>query len=234
MVEYNERSPEDEVNRYLNEKYEYSLMQFENSLHGIHTYYELISRKRSISEIRNNIEYLESSKEELVNKIKEILTKSKSWRWIKNNFPDIAEWTDEQKADFIRTKFQLHHYFEFTDLRINQLSRIINLITHIHFHAEDKRKRVQPETVIVLVWILAFKNSGLTINQSFTETRALLKWFFKNRKELLRELSDLQIYKSKDAIRHDYERYIQTPGEANKEYKEMAELLYSQCFCNID
>jgi len=80
MIEYNGRSPEDEVNRYLNKKYEYSLMQFENSLHGIHTYYELISRKRSISEIRNNIEYLESSKEELVNKIKEILTKSKSWR----------------------------------------------------------------------------------------------------------------------------------------------------------
>ena len=76
----------------------------------------------------------------------------------------------------------------------------------------------------------SFQKSGINIEKSFTEKRTLLRWFSRNRRELLRELSDLQIHKSIDAIRGDYERYIQTPGEANKEYKEIAESLYSQNF----
>lgn len=234
MPRYDGRSPAEDVNHYLQETYGYSLIQFENSLHCIHTYYKLISRKRSVSDIRNNIAYLESSKEELANKINEFLTKSESWGWIKKNIPDIAELTEEQKVDFIRTKFHLHHYFDFASLRINQLRRIIFVIESVHFHTEDKRKRIQIETAIALVWIQAFKEREIPLEKSFIETRNLLRWFSRNRRELLRELSDLQIYKSKDAIRRDYERYIQTPGEGNLIYKELAELLYSQCFCNID
>jgi len=230
---YNNSSSKEEVCNCLREKCGYSLIQFENSLHEIHTYYKLINRKRSISETRNKIEYLESTKDQLVNKIDEFLTKAKSWGWIKNQFTDITEWTDEEKANFIRTKFQLHHYFDFIDLRINRLNRIISIIESIHFHATDKRKILQIETVMGLVWILVFRNSRLTIKKSIAETKSLLRWFSENREYLSEELSDLYIYKGEDALRRSYERYIQSPSEANKEYREMAELLYQQCFEDI-
>lgn len=234
MVDYNERSSEEAVIRHFERISGPSLTQFENSLRNINTYYKLIGKKKSRSETRKTIEYLESSKEELVKTIDRFINKSYSWEWIKNTHPDIDELDIETKAEFIRTKFQLQYYFEFVDQRIARLNRIIHLVHSVHFHTEDKRKRIQLHTLALLVWLLAFKNKGLSNRNCFTEIKALLTWFSRNRSELFPGYIGRQIHISKATIKRAYERYIQNPTSETESYKELAELIYSQTFLEND
>jgi hypothetical protein len=187
-----------------------------------------------MSEISETISYLEFSKEELVKTIDSLLEKSNSWGWIKDTHPEIDELNLETKAEFIREKFQLQHYFKFVDQMIARLNRKIHIFNKVYFHTEDKRKRIQPHTLVVLVWVLAFKNLGLSNRNSFTETQTLLKWFSRNRGEILIHYFGRQIHISKSTIRRNYERYIQNPNSEREPYKKFAEALYSQIFIDYD
>ena len=242
MIGYNDRSLEEAVIHHLERISGPSLTQFENFIKNIHTYYKLIGRKRSTTKTGQIIELLESSKEDLVNRIAGYLKRSDSWRWIKNTYiepDDIEEYIDpdeqieldeETKREFIRTNFHLQYYFDFVDRRIAQLNRTIRLIKSVDFHTEDKQKRVQPHTMAVLVWLTAFKDFGLSDKKSCGETRALWKWFSRNRKQLLEKNIGYQISIRLDAITRDFERYILNPNDATRPYKEMAEELYSYTF----
>lgn len=242
MIDYNEKSPKEAIIHHLERISGPSLTQFENSLRSIKTYYTLISRKRSTTKTGQKIESLESSKDDLVDRIAGYLKRSDSWRWIKNTYietDDIEEFIDpdeqieldeETKREFIRTNFHLQYYFDFVDLRIAQLKRTIRLTNSLNFHTEDKRKRVQPHTLAVLVWLTAFKNISLSDKKSCAETRALWKWFSTNRKQLLEKSIGYQISLRLDAITRDFERYILNPNDATRPYKEMAEELYSHTF----
>jgi hypothetical protein len=220
----------EEKNRYLENNYRYSLTQFENSLLAIKTYYKLISRKKGIPEIRRRIDYLQSSKESLVRKIDGFLTKSRSWEWIKHNFASLGELTEEQRANFVRSKFHLNYYYKFVDIRIEQLNRLISFATSINFHTENMRKRVRPETMIILVWTLAFRNHGANGKKSYRETKDLWAWFRKNKGGLLSELFGQPIDIGLDTIRRDFERYIQNPLRGKEVYGELAKSLCSQSF----
>ena len=234
MRTFNETSSADEINRYLDEKYQYSLIQFENSLHGIQTDYKLVSQKKAINDLRRTIEYLILSKEELVKKINEFISKSKSWGWTKNSFSGLSELTGEQKVNFIKRTFRLKYYFEFVDRRIKRLNNVITILESIKFHAEDKRKRVQPHTVVMLIWTLAFQHGGASIKESFRETKALLAWFKKKRSEMLRESCGQLGHIGLDTIRRDFERYIKNANSKRKVYGEMAQSIYAEIFLGPD
>ena len=233
MVDYNERSSEDDVIRYLERISGPSLAKFEDSLSHIHNFYTMIGIKKSVPEIKKTITYLESSKKELVKKIVSYIEKSDSWGWIRNTHPEMAELNEETKTETIRTEFQLQHYFEFVDRRIAWLNRTIRLINDFRFHPEDKQKRIQPHTLVVLTWLLAFKKIGLSDKSSFAEVKALLKWFSRNRRKMLIEYFGRFIHISKTTIRRDYERYIQKPTTKTESYKELAETLYSKSFLEL-
>ena len=250
-MDYNERSPRQAVELHLSNISGPSLIQFENSIESIKTYYELINKKRSITNLRRTIEILESTKDDLIKTIDGFIEKTDSWKWTKNTFLNIDEsgeagdfqeeddlhedeLDDETKQEFIRTHFHLQHYFDFVDERIDRLNRIISLISRFHFHTEEKRKRVQLHTMVVLVWIIAFKNIGLSNRRSYAETRALLKWFSRNRRQFIEEEIGQQIHIGLDAIRRDFERYILNPTRETESYKELAETLYSQIFLEME
>jgi hypothetical protein len=228
------RATEAAIIRHLANSYSYSLVQFEQSLKVIKTYYQLIGRKRASDKIMRHIRYLTSSKEALVRKIDEFFTKSESWGWIKNSYRGLAQLTDERKANFIKSKFSLFRYDKFVDERIGQLNRIVSLLSGRELYTVEKRKRVQPQTMLILVWILAFRHAGASNRKSVRETYRLVGWFSANRQPLLREFCNQTIHLGENAFRRYSERYIVNPKPSTRVYAEMAELLYTYSFLDYE
>jgi len=234
MNSYGMGSTGEEVSGYLESKYGYSLIQFENTIQVIQTHFKLLDKKRGTREVARTIEYLESSKTELVMKIDEFITKSKSWKWIQSSHPNRGIETEEDKAGFIESEFQLSSYFSFVDERISSLRKVIRILGDVNLYTDRRRKKIQPQTILVLVWIYALVMKGASNRKSFSEARTLLRWFSRNRSELLRETFGPQIRLTLDTIRRNYERYFIKPNHGRGVFRELTESLYSDCFLDYD
>jgi hypothetical protein len=87
---------------------------------------------------------------------------------------------------------------------------------------QKESRRLEPHTLIILVWITAIQNKPGTNKEKYEIIVALLKWLSKHRRRLLLDtIGQEGIYRTPEAIRHDYERYIMHPTRKTHIYSEL-------------
>ena len=99
---------------------------------------------------------------------------------------------------------------------------------------EDKKKRVQHKTLISLVWFYSMFKGEVTNTQKFKDISELLSWFSDNKPEFMDELFGKKIELDVQAIKADYDRYINNPTDDQKVYQELAYSISAETFSPVD
>ena len=224
----------DDVNKYLREMYGYNLSYFEYSLRNILAFYNLIKLKKRAPFFRERIRILETEKRLVIERIDDFLTKVELWDEIKHIQLEGATLTQERKISYIKSNFGLNPHFDRIDKKLKFHKRRVALLNGFQIETEEKKKRITPQTLIALVWYLAFQLGNGTKSQKFQDVAKLMNWFAYHEIEDFMNLFDEPIEVYASAAKNDYERYIQNPNELRKIYKDLAFSIYSESFSDIE
>lgn len=227
-------SPKENVNEYLREVYGFGLAYFEFSLKNITSFYSLIELKKNKPLFEEEINVLETEKRLLIERIDDFLIKVNLWDDIKYNQLEGAILTPDRKVSYIKSHFGLDIHFEKIDNKLNLHKKRVSLLGGFHIETEDKYKRIESQTLIALVWYLAFQFGDNTKSHKFQDIAKLMNWFFHNEVEDMMNLFSEPIEMDASAIKNDYERYIQNPNEIQRIYHDLAFSIYGESFSDIE
>jgi hypothetical protein len=231
MMSFSRNDREDVVNQELNNTYGFGLPYFELGLKNIKTWFDFIKIKKKKAKFEKMIDDLESEKRKLIEHIDDFLSKSKLWDEIQS---EDSLWLHERKVSYIKDEFNLSHFFEKIDKNIRSYRKKIEIVDGFHIETEEKKKRVQQQTLISLIWYLSMFKGAITNTQKFRDIRELLFWLTENKTELMEELFGEQIHLDESVIKANYDRYINNPSESQKIYKDIAESICAESLFPVD
>jgi hypothetical protein len=234
MMSFEIEDPREHVDEYLRTKYGFGLSYFEFSLKNITSFYSLIELKKNKPLFEEEINILETEKRLLIERIDDFLIKVNLWDDIKHNQLEGAILTSDRKVSYIKSNFGLDIYFEKIDEKLKSYKKRVVLLRSFQIETEEKHKRIEPQTLIALVWYLAVQFGENTKSQKFEDVAKLMNWFFHNEIEDMMNLFREPIEMDASAIKNDYERYIQNPNEIQRIYHDLAFSIYGESFSDIE
>lgn len=234
IMSFNQDSTEKEVNQHLRDNYERDLSFYEYSLRNISSFYKGVELKKRKSQLQKKINELQSKKRLIIKKIYDFLTRAELWNEINENLSNRTLDSTQDKEEYIIDNFNLDNLFDIIDSKKSPYRRKINLLNGFILKTADKKKRIKPHTLIVLVWLFAFQFGRTTKTQKFEDVRKLLEWFLENRNELIVELFGELKEVDEETVKSDYERYIQNPNARQKIYNDLARDLYNESFSDVE
>jgi len=230
-MSFDEKSSAKELNDELVARFDFGLANLENSLSYVQTTYNLIGFRKRVQELELACRRFEALKRRLLKQVDDFLEISGRWKRIMTRHNTEREWRRDDKYNFIKEEFHLNELFQKIDQEIKDLNRRIHIINSVRLPTAEKRKRIQPYTLIMLVWLQALSLGCTKPAERYRVAYKLLAWFIENRNDLftgsISKLKDLDAA----SIRHDYERYIQMPNDSQKVYQEWAQQIYIDTFC---
>jgi len=231
MVSFTRESNEEEVNQYLGETYGFDLSHFELGLRNIKTFFDLVETKKKKIKFRKKIDDLESEKRKVTEHIDDFLSNSDLWNEIQS---EGTPWTHERKVSYIKEEFRLNNVFEKVEKNVRSYQKKLTLLNGFRIETEEKKKRIQHQTLISLVWFYSMFKGEVTNTQKFKDISVLLDWFSEKKSELMVELFGEKIELDDSAIKANYDRYINNPNEHQKVYQELARSICAETLSPVD
>lgn len=108
----------------------------------------------------------------------------------------------------------------------------IKFLERYGFTLNGQRIRIDPSTLLILIWSFAMQVEGKKGSRDFENMQVMLLWF--SQKKNWGEFFGKILALSKETIRLTYERYIKYPKDRGEDYRDLAILLYSICFLEVD
>lgn len=225
MTDFSEPSTREEWDYYLKDKYGLGLNWFHYSLSSAWTSYDLRSKKKNLARYRKNLEYLESFESKILKRLEGMMSKSGLSKDIERK-PEYrsSDLTREQLHEEIKRLFHLEPIFNRINEKIIKAKKQILLLETFSIKILDRRKSIQPLTMVALVWLIAMKKARK--QRRYRDVIRLLNWFSNNHREEIVNKYERLLNLSESALRRAYERYIERPNRKNRAYKEIVYEFY--------
>ena len=227
---FDEHAQEGELNRILASRFGITLESLEESVRDVQVGYRLIGFRKKERSMLAAIRRLEATKRALVSQIDEIRTLSGKWGRIQRKLNRGGPWRRDERYEYIRREFNLNDSFERIDKETKRALRLFRVIKGNSLPSEENRKRIEPHTLIVLVWMMALKPHCARLAELYRTTYELIIWFTTNRENMLDRMASKLSEVDESSIRKDYERYIQSPTEQREAYRDWAEMIHADNF----
>jgi hypothetical protein len=230
MVDFNRTSRPVSVDRAL-ERFSLNLEIVEFCLQAVKASYSLASLQRNIPNLKREMVGLRTLKKGLVGLVGGF-EKSIAWKCPKNHKPaGGATWTEKRMVRVLKKDYGLEGFFIAIDRRAKHLKKMALLFENLDAGLRRKKKLIQLHTIFILVLITAMKPEPGTMAEKFRTIVNLLDWLSSHRERLLKEtLGQERIYVTSEAIRRDYERYMQHPTKKTRVYSDLVHSIVADIF----
>jgi hypothetical protein len=223
-----------ELNQYLKKTYKVRLQDFEFGLRNIKLFFDSINLKKRKKEYRTKIAELEAAKRRILQSIFSFLRSTGLWAEITEIRPIDRSLANERTVSYIKQHFGLTPYFGIIDDNIRFYRRAVILLDGFSVETEENKKRIKLSTLIALVWFYTMRDGKVTNTQKFSDISKLLTWYSTYKPEVMSELFGAQVVLDNNAIKANYDRYIKSPLESRKVYREIAASIDAERFSPPD
>jgi hypothetical protein len=221
-----------ELNQYLKKAYKVRSRDFEFGLRTIKSFFDSIKLKKRKKDFQSKITVLEAAKRKVLKGLIDFLRSSGLLSEITEIRGRVL--TDERTVSYIKQHFGLSPYFEKIDNNIRFYKKAVVLLEGFSVETEGKKKRIKLSTLISLVWFYTMRDGRVTNTQKFSDISKLLTWFSTHKPRVMSELFGIQVALDDAAIKANYDRYIKSPSESRRVYREIAGSIDSERFSPPD
>lgn len=222
-------SSQQEVDKFLMERYGYGIWNFIYSLYWIVALYSLRNIGKEIDSLKTEVQRSKSAKTRLIENIDQFLIDTDIWEIIKRSYPELnIKWTANRREEFIGSNFNINRFFKIVDDNIKRINNRIKFL-EIYCRIPAKKLRITPRNFIILVWSHVMFTEGNEEKIDFENIGVLLNWFSENKNwtgffESTKKVS----LKTPELT---YNKYIKF--EKDEEYHSASCCLYIDCFPDI-